>query len=142
MNEINEEIKLTLNMMQGDVDEGAHSELQSHLYSLLEMKRNELQQRLSGRSWVEPDLVELAKPLSTEDLMDGGWWCADTSGDALEAFILYGLENYDDTPWDGSYYACFLFKSGFNLLDRGSEKHTSELKEIHRIGIDFYWGEK
>ena len=52
MQEINEEIKLTLNLMQGDIDDGAHNELQNHLYSLLEMKRNELQQRLVERAWV------------------------------------------------------------------------------------------
>ena len=47
MKELNEEIKLTLNLMQGDIDDGAHSELQSHLYGLLE-----LQLRLTERSWV------------------------------------------------------------------------------------------
>ena len=53
MNEINDEIKLTLNLMQTDIDDGAHGELQSHLYSLLEIKRNELQQRLVERSWLD-----------------------------------------------------------------------------------------
>lgn len=42
MNELNEEIKLTLNLMQTDIDDGAHGELQSHLYSLLEIKRDRL----------------------------------------------------------------------------------------------------
>ena len=54
MKELNEEIKLTINTMQCDIDDGAHGELQSHLYSLLEMKRNELQQLLVERSWSEP----------------------------------------------------------------------------------------
>lgn len=53
MNEINEEIKLTLNLMQTDIDYEAHSELQCHLSCLLEIKRNELQQRLVERSWFE-----------------------------------------------------------------------------------------
>lgn len=52
MKELNDEIKLTLNLMQTDIDDDAHSELQSHLYSLLEMKRNEIQQRLTERAWV------------------------------------------------------------------------------------------
>ena len=52
MQKINEEIKLTINLMQTDIDDGAHDELQGHLYSLLEMKRNELQRRLVERSWV------------------------------------------------------------------------------------------
>lgn len=61
MNELNEEIKLTINTMQCDIDDGAHGELQSHLYSLLEMKRNELQQRLVERSWLEPALGAFVK---------------------------------------------------------------------------------
>ena len=40
MNEINDEVKLTLNLMQTDIDYEAHSELQKHLNGLLEMKRN------------------------------------------------------------------------------------------------------
>ena len=52
MNELNDEISLTLNLMQTDIDDGAHDELQGHLYSLLEMKRNELQKRLTERSWL------------------------------------------------------------------------------------------
>ena len=37
--------------MQGDIDDGTHSELQSHLYSLLEMKRERLGER------AQPDLA-------------------------------------------------------------------------------------
>ncbi len=51
MKELNAEIKLTLNLMQTDIDDGAHDELQWHLNNLLEIKRNELQQRLAERSW-------------------------------------------------------------------------------------------
>jgi len=69
MNEINEEIKLTINTMQCDIDDGAHGELQNHLYSLLEIKRNELQQRLVERSWVEP-----VKPLTTEELIGSDFY--------------------------------------------------------------------
>ena len=42
MKEINDEIKLTIELMQADIDEGAHNELQYHLMSLLEMKREML----------------------------------------------------------------------------------------------------
>ena len=52
MDELNEEIKLTIHTMQADIDDGAHDELQWHLNNLLEIKRNELQQRLAERSWV------------------------------------------------------------------------------------------
>lgn len=47
MKELTKEIELTISMMQGDVDDGAHDELQSHLYSLLEMKRELLKQNLT-----------------------------------------------------------------------------------------------
>lgn len=42
MDEINKEIKRTINLMQTDIDDGAHSELQYHLMSLLEIKREHL----------------------------------------------------------------------------------------------------
>lgn len=42
MNELNDEIKQTLNLMQADIDYGAHGELQYHLMSLLEIKREQL----------------------------------------------------------------------------------------------------
>lgn len=81
------------------------------------------------------------KPLTADELKAGGLWCADTSDDALKAFILYGLVEYgDDMPWDGSFYGCFIFEGGTNLLDRGYKHHTSALKQIHRCGNVFYWG--
>lgn len=46
MKELNDEIKLTLNLMQADIDEGAHNELQYHLMSMLEMKRKLLGERV------------------------------------------------------------------------------------------------
>ena len=154
MNELNEEINLTISIMQTDIDEGAHNELQYHLMSLLEIKRNELHQRLVERLGSEPmthdpspyksvkldgQITDEAKPLTAEELLAGGWWYADTSEDALKAFILYGLETDDDLPWDGSFYGCFLYEIGNNLLNRGLEHHTIGLKQIRRIGNEFYW---
>ena len=46
MKKLNDEIKLTIEMMQGDIDEGAHNELQYHLMSLLEIKRELLSERV------------------------------------------------------------------------------------------------
>ena len=64
MKNLTDEIKLTIELMQTDIDDGAHGELQGHLYSLLEMKRNELQRRLVERSWSEPAVgVDKAKPI-------------------------------------------------------------------------------
>lgn len=39
MKNLTDEIKLTIELMQADIDEGARGELQWHLCNLLEMKR-------------------------------------------------------------------------------------------------------
>lgn len=140
MKEINKEIKLTLNLMQGEIDDGAHGELQSHLYSLLEFKRNALQQRLAERSWLEPALgVDKARPLTADELRAGGWWCRDVSEECRLALVESGLD-----PWAGSWRGDWKFSSCClqgTLVLRGN-RIMSGLKQIHRIGNEFYWGEK
>ena len=154
MNELNEEIKLTLNLMQTDIDDGAHGELQSHLYSLLEIKRNELQQRLVDRSWLEPvthdqspyksvkldgQITDEAKPLTAEELIAGGWWCADVSEECANAFKCNGLRVFNSHAWDGDgkkWISCRLSDSG--NVTRGVSPLVG-LKQIHRIGNEFYW---
>ncbi len=153
MNEINEEIKLTINTMQCDIDDGAHGELQSHLYSLLEIKRNELQQRLVERSWLEPvahdqapyksvklegQIADEAKPMTAEELKAGGWWCADVSEECRLVFVEKGLEPWSK-PWLGKteFSRCYL--AGTIVLR--STSVMAGLKQIHRIGSEFYWGE-
>lgn len=157
MNELNEEIKLTINTMQCDIDDGAHSELQSHLCSLLEIKRNELQQRLVERTWAEPVMYgqspyksakldmqivgEAMLPLTSEELKAGGWWCGDTSEECQRALSIHNLE-FQAPRWDGKYHFCFM-RSGPVYRGLASElvRVSSELKQIKRIGIEFYWGE-
>ncbi|HUH58419.1 MAG TPA: hypothetical protein VL020_07975 [Pseudomonadales bacterium] len=163
MKEINEEIKQTINLMQAVNDECVYAAMQKHLNGLLEIKRNELQQRLVERSWLEPadsmgsvvkfdqapyksvklegQIAGEAKPLTADELMAGGWWCGDTGDGSLKAFLSLGFKTEGDIPWDGSYYACFIFESGSDLIDRGNEHHTFGLKQIHRIGHEFYWSE-
>ena len=165
MKEINEEIKQTLNLMQTDIDYEAHSELQCHLACLLEIKRNELQQRLVERSWLdhadgmgsvvkfdqapyksvklEGQVADEAKPLTVDELMAGGWWCADVSAECEMAFKSCGLDVVRD-GWGGI---------GGHIGDcciLGHPKHVSRAwiksivsgeKQIHRIGNEFYWGE-
>lgn len=58
MKNLNDEIKLTIEMMQGDIDEGAHNELQYHLMSLLEIKRELLGER------AHPDMAVLAPAIA------------------------------------------------------------------------------
>lgn len=157
MNELNEEIKLTINTMQCDIDDGAHGELQSHLYSLLEIKRNELQQRLVERSWLEPvkhdqapyksvnlggQVFDEAKPLmTTEELKAGGWWCEDVSEECRLAFYEKGL-GARSIGWstDAGYKYCYL--SGSVIVRSSIQQYESLLKQIRRIGNDFYWSEK
>lgn len=154
MNEINEEIKLTLNLMQTDIDYEAHSELQCHLACLLEIKRNELQQRLVERSWAEPvthvqapyksvklDLQfgDEAKPLTTEELKAGGWWCADVSAECARVFEAKGLNVFNSRDWRYNPLRKCALEGGkvvrvsFDLVGG---------RHIHRIGNEFYWSEK
>jgi len=152
MNEINEEIKLTINTMQCDIDDGAHGELQSHLYSLLEMKRNELQQRLAEQSWAEPDTHDQtpcksgqiaggAKPLPAEELMAGGWWCADVSEECANAFKSQGLSVLNPSDWgsDVEYISCGIGEMGSVVRNLYDLRYG---KQIHRFGNEFYWSEK
>lgn len=138
MNELNDEIKLTINLMQTDIDDGTHGELQSHLYSLLEIKRNELQQRLVERSWLDP-----VKPLTPEELKAGGWWCADVSEECRLAFIGTGVD-VGSRSWDDDARVQCAYKSGSksNAMRAHVPVVLDNLKQIHRIGIEFYWGDK
>ena len=155
MNEINDEINRTINTMQCDIDDGAHGELQSHLYGLLEMKRNELQQRLAERSWSEPvthdqapyksvkldgQIADEAKPLTADELSVGDWWCADVSEECRLALVAKGV--YVVSPcWSEDKRAKYAYKSGYGLSVIRTSLQVGELKQIHRIGNDFYWGD-
>lgn len=143
MNELNEEIKLTLNIMQTDIDDAAHNELQGHLYSLLEIKRNELQQRLVERSWSEPVTHDEAKPLTTEEIMAGGWWCADVSEECRLAFTDSGV-GVACNRWDENANVQCAYKSNSekNVLLAHVAVDLDTLKQIHRVGNYFYWSEK
>ena len=148
MKEINDEINLTINLMQTDIDDAAHSELQSHLYSLLEMKRDELQKRLTERSWVDDQspytrgpIIGRAEPLTIEELKAGGWWCADISKECAEAFNSQGLKVFNSDDWgEGELWSgCVMGHDG--TITRVPCGFKVE-KQIHRIGNDFYWGKQ
>ena len=49
MKELNDEINLTLSLMQPDIYEGLLNELQYHLACLLEMKRDDIQRKMVER---------------------------------------------------------------------------------------------
>jgi len=160
MKEIDDEIKLTINTMQCDIDDGAHGELQSHLYGLLEIKRNELQQRLVDRSWldhadgmgsvvthdqapyksvkIEGQIADGDKPLTADELRAGGWWCADISEECRLVFVSKGINSWSES-WvrEKPFERCYL-DSAFVMR---SSNASGGFKQIHRIGNEFYWGE-
>lgn len=156
MNELNEEIKQTINLMQAVNDACVYSEMQDHLKGLLEIKRNELQQRLVERSWLEPvthdqapyKSVKLegqveAKPLTTEDLKVGGWWCADVSEECRLALVGIGINTAVDCWDDNARDRCALMRYYGSYVARSDMAVESDtLKQIHRISNEFYWSEK
>lgn len=154
MKEINDEIELTLNLMQTDVSDGTHEELQFHLYGLLDMKRNVIRQRLTG-SWSVPisgtvETVTLGgqnpykgKPLTPDELMDGGWRCEDISEECRRAFVEKGIPVLSD-DWSGEGFEyCFLEESEIVRSTAHLALWSSmAIKQIHRIGNEFYWSEE
>ena len=142
MKEINEEIKLTLNLMQTVSDEYAYSALLDYLTCLLAIKRNDLQQRLTERSWAESALgADKAKPLTTEELKEGKWWCADISQDCANALKSKGLRVLDSLNWgdDGLWVGCVMDACGA-VKREGLFFDFVSKKQIHRIGNEFYCG--
>ena len=155
MKNLNDEIKLTLSLMQTDIDDGAHGELQSHLCRLLEIKRNEIQQRLLERSWLEPvthgqapyksvkldgQIADEAKPLTVEDLKAGGWRLNSCKKDDWLSFGLYGVAVFSDKDsWLDDDDYCFLNKNSGEVERDYRVFATPHLKQIHRIGNQFFW---
>lgn len=160
MKEINEEIKQTINLIQSDIDDGAHDELQYHLACLLEIKRNELQQRLVERSRsdhadgmgsvvthdqapyksvkLDGQVADEAKPLTVDELKAGGWWFDEVRSHSLqELFREYDVNITGVSKgWFGAseVASCVISSSDYG-------RDLSGFKQIHRIGNDFYWGE-
>ena len=163
MNELNDEIKLTLNLMQTDIDDGAHDELQYHLACMLEIKRNEMQQRLVERSWsdhadgmgsvvkfdqapyksvkLDWQIADEANPLTIEEIKAGGWWCKDISSDCANALESKGLRVFNPSEWgDNSDWGhCGMFD---DVVTRKFFFDDVGLKQINRIGNEFFWSQK
>jgi len=159
MKEINEEIKLTIDTMQCDIDDGAHGELQKHLSGLLEMKRNELQQRRVERSRLDHSdgsvvkfdqapyksvkldgqIAAEAKPLTAEELKAGGWWCADGSEECRLVFVGKGINTWSDS-WERDPEFRYCVQAGTFVIPATSLAVVG-FKQIHRIGNEFYWSD-
>lgn len=160
MKEINEEIKLTINLIQSDICAGLSDEMQKHLNGLLEIKRNELHQRLVERSWLdhadgmgsvvkfdqapyksvklEGQISDGAKPLTAEELKAGGWRCGDVSEECRLVFASKGVyARNDDWSNEEKYKCCYISRA---VVFR-SYSRMEGLKQIHRVGNEFYWSD-
>lgn len=137
MKEIHDEINLTLNLIQQDIYEGSLNELQHHLVCLLEIKRNEIQKRLDGCSQAE------TKPLTTKELLAGGWWCGDVSEECRLAFVANGSHTVEEDWEKTSRIRCaYRLVNDEGILRAHIPIDVSTLKQIYRIGSDFYWSER
>lgn len=95
-----------------------------------QVKRNEIQKSLS----------EPAKPLTTEELKAGGWWCADVSEEARQAFELRGFNvasRWDLEDIDGCMLADKETAVRFRRLSI-----AKSLPDITLADGEFYWSEK
>ena len=78
-------------------------------------------------------------PLTAEELKAGGWRCSDISEECRLTFYEKGL-GARSTGWstDTGYRYCYL--SGSVIVRSSMQPSESSLKQIRRIGGDFYWG--
>lgn len=134
MNHLNNEIKLTIALMEGCTDDRAHNVLQSHLYSLLEMKR----EWLVTEAELQSEHQNEAKPLTTEELRAGGWSCADVSRECAYAFKSKGLNVANTADWGTGEWVYCVMDECHNSVVRCFYVQENE-KRIYRIGNEFYW---
>ena len=79
------------------------------------------------------------KPLTADELKAGGWWCADASKECANALKSKGLRVFNSSEWkDGSEWCVCSLDSDGDVTR--APFAFSRLKQIHRIGNDFYWG--
>ena len=81
------------------------------------------------------------KPLTADELKAGGWWCEDVSEECRLALVGNGVDVV------GDYWSEHVYAHARCWLDTDSCKvhahlalDLDALKQIHRIGTNFYWG--
>lgn len=90
------------------------------------------------RALLEPERRADA-PLTTDELEAGGWWCADASKECANALKSKGLRVFNSSERkDGSEWCVCSLDSDGDVTR--APFAFSRLKQIHRIGNDFYWG--
>lgn len=158
MKKINDEIKQIIKLMQGDVHEGALSELQIYLRGLLDIKLSRFLRKTAEEACLEPitndqeqyknvkpgeQIADQDKPLTTEELLAGGWWCGDTSEACRLAFVANGVQTEAENWNDSALVHCaYKLQSDFHVYRAHMAIDVSTLKQIYRIGGNFYWSEK
>ena len=90
------------------------------------------------RALLEPER-RADTPLTTDELLTGGWWCADVSEECANTFKSKYLRVFNSSEWgdDSEWGGCLLDDDGH--VTRGFTD-SEYRKQIHRIGGDFYWG--
>lgn len=78
------------------------------------------------------------KPLTADELKAGGWWCADTSETARQAFELRGFRVTDQWELEDLDGCKRTDKKSVSRF-RGMSK-TKDLREIYLADGEFYWG--
>ena len=87
-------------------------------------------------------LADDSKPLTTEELKAGGWWCADVSEECRLAIIDNGVDVVT-IDWDDNECAqCVYKRDYFSCVARAIRPvELGTLKQINRNGNGFYWVE-
>lgn len=81
-----------------------------------------------------------AKPLTTEELKAGGWWCAEVTEECAKVFTVKGLRVFKPSRWNDEAIVFYKMDIDKNIVVKHfSVGVTRVSKQIHRIGIEFYW---
>ena len=81
------------------------------------------------------------KPLTADELKAGGWWCADVSEECRLVFDDNGVDSWSESWNDNAHVHCaYNLGSDSCVLRAHGSIDLKNLKQIHRIGNNFYWG--
>jgi hypothetical protein len=95
-------------------------------------------ERLSDVFGAGGEIVFKKKPLTVDELKAGGWWMLGAARRDARAFLSLGLAVHNQGEWGLSphWMGCCKGK-----LDQSvSRTESTDGKQIHRIGDEFYWG--
>lgn len=103
----------------------------------LQLQNDEIAELLRSRALKEID-VDVKVALTVDQLMAGGWFLLNPTGECSDLFQLKGLKAAIYGIWSYKYAE---FYNGYVAADNDKGwLSESSTKQIHRIGNDFYWG--